>query len=126
MIRRTDSTSWDVPGGRINHHEDPQQALLRELREELPGITNISIGPLLYADKTDFLLSNGHCLMLLCYRVDAKLPAPIKLSQEHSTARWIELSLPRTIKTSKPIASAVIIALCSSLSQANFDTSVVL
>lgn len=35
LLVKEDSEHWDLPGGGIEHHEDPENALVREVREEL-------------------------------------------------------------------------------------------
>lgn len=54
--------AWGLPGGLIGEHEQPPEALARELREEL-GVSAI-IGPLLCANTN----LSGHHLTLF-YRV---------------------------------------------------------
>lgn len=81
----------DLPGGRLEPGETPVIALTRELSEELPGIGNIEIGELvgwhLYPDYQ----SKGTDLMIMIFHVEAWIPDPIALSEEHDLAEWLSI-----------------------------------
>ena len=90
ILKRQDSDGvvfWDMPGGRINDDEDIENALHRELEEEL-GVTGASIGELLTAFNLPNYYRDGHGLMLLYYRVSVPVFA-IKLSDEHIDYKWV-------------------------------------
>lgn len=53
LCRGIGSTSWDLPGGRLNKDEDPQTGLRREIKEEL-GIEVILKEPFYTCVKHDF------------------------------------------------------------------------
>jgi 8-oxo-dGTP pyrophosphatase MutT (NUDIX family) len=86
----------DLPGGRIDDVETSRAALLRELAEELPGIRNVRIGPLLGCERVADL-RDDLSLFLVAYQVDADLPEPIALSAEHSHAEWLPLELAEQV-----------------------------
>jgi 8-oxo-dGTP pyrophosphatase MutT (NUDIX family) len=110
LLKRVDYDKWDMPGGRINKGELPHDALLRELIEELPGITNIKIGAVIHAEPQDFTLPNGKQLMLLFYPVTATLPILLKSSAEHNEIRWINKASIVNLPLQKPIKTATELA----------------
>ena len=73
---------WEFPGGKIEPGEMPEQALAREIREELDA--EIAVGEKLMQveyDYPEFHLSMG------CYRC-AVLSGSLTL-KEHESARWL-------------------------------------
>lgn len=81
----------DLPGGRLEPGETPVVALTRELSEELPGISDIEIGDLIGWHLYPDYQSKGTDLMILIFHVEARLPVPIELSEEHDFAEWRSL-----------------------------------
>jgi 8-oxo-dGTP diphosphatase len=81
---------WDVPGGRIDENETIQEALLRELDEELPGIINPRIGNLIDAYRIPGSIKDDMGLVLLFYAVEADFPEKITLSSEHTEYEWLD------------------------------------
>ncbi|MGB4759438.1 MAG: NUDIX hydrolase [Candidatus Saccharimonadales bacterium] len=80
---------WDVPGGRIDDNESIEQALLRELKEELPSHSNPRIGELLNAYRIPGSIKDDLGLVLLFYRVDIDIADAIALSDEHTDYEWV-------------------------------------
>lgn len=79
---------WDIPGGRIDGDESPEETIRREIAEELPGTTDIHIGrPLGEARIPEVTFPDGSGLLLLYRQVSAVVPPG--LSDEHTAAEWV-------------------------------------
>lgn len=87
--RSGDREFWDAPGGCINEGEEIEQALVRELSEELPSLKMNGIGSLLSAYALTRDIKDDISLTLLFYRVNAHFSDKIELSDEHSEYRWM-------------------------------------
>lgn len=73
---------WEFPGGKIEPGESPQQALFREIREELD--TNIEIGELIGTVEYDYPTFHLSMDCFWCTVVDGKL-----ILKEAQEARWL-------------------------------------
>ncbi len=73
---------WEFPGGKIEPGETPQQALVREIEEELK--TEITVGPLLKTVEYDY--PKFH-LTMHCFLCEVE-KGHLTLT-EHEAARWL-------------------------------------
>ena len=73
---------WEFPGGKIEPGESPQQALIREIREELD--TDIEVGELIGTVEYDYPAFHLSMDCFWCEVVSGNL-----VLKEHEAARWL-------------------------------------
>lgn len=74
--------SWEFPGGKVEENETPQEALVREIQEELD--TEIEIGELL--DTVEYDYPKFH-LSMDCFI--CKVKSGDLVLKEHEAAQWL-------------------------------------
>ena len=82
---------WEFPGGKIEAGETPQEALAREIREELA--TEIKVGDLIYTIEYDY--PNFH-LSMDCFWADIKSGELTLLEAED--AKWLTKDTLRSVQ----------------------------
>ena len=81
---------WEFPGGKIEENETPQETVVREIREELDAVVEVSqYGVSVEYDFSDFHLSMD---CLFCSLKEGK----IRLL-EHEAAKWLRLNELRQV-----------------------------
>lgn len=74
---------WEFPGGKIEPGEAPQQALVREIREELE--TEIRVGDLIDTIEYDYPTFHLSMDCFWCEIVEGSLEL-----KEHEAAKWLD------------------------------------
>lgn len=73
---------WEFPGGKIESNETPQEALIREIREELE--TEIKVGKLLHTIEYDYPEFHLSMDCFIC-----KIKSGDLVLKEHEAAKWL-------------------------------------
>lgn len=73
---------WEFPGGKVEEGETPEEALVREIKEELDA--DIKVGSLL--DTVEYDYPEFH-LSMKCYVCE--LTSEEVVLKEHEAARWL-------------------------------------
>lgn len=82
---------WEFPGGKMGTGESPQDALLREIREELSA--EIEVGKLITTVEYDY--PKFH-LTMHCFKCRVKTGKLTLL--EHEAAKWLDRETLDTVK----------------------------
>jgi len=76
---------WEFPGGKIEENEKPEEALVREIQEELDTI--VEVGD--FIDQIEYDYPNFH-LSMKCYFCTVKKGNLVL--REHQDAKWLTLN----------------------------------
>jgi ADP-ribose pyrophosphatase YjhB (NUDIX family) len=89
LLIRHKKGHYEIPGGRIDDDENFEQTIIRELEEELPGTTSVSLGELIGASRVHRDIEEGVSLVLLYFVVHAKVLDTPVLGEEHDSCHWV-------------------------------------
>ncbi len=82
---KTLAGAWEFPGGKVEPGEDPIDALIREIREEL-GVS-IAVGQeIVGPDEGEWPIHQGHRMRVWTATITQGVPAPL---EDHDELRWL-------------------------------------
>jgi len=87
---------WEFPGGKVEAGEHPEEALRREIREELNA--ELQVGRRLNVSSTDVA---GTLIELSCYRCTFVSEVPTS-STDHDELRWLKTTELAEIDWARP------------------------
>jgi mutator protein MutT len=88
LLLRNHRGEWELPGGRLDCRESPEEALAREIQEET-GL-KATVGSLV--DAWVFLVTPRKRVVILAYACRSKERDAIRTSPEHRVGAWLPLA----------------------------------
>lgn len=80
LLVKENSDKWDLPGGGLDHGEEPEDGLRREILEELGVIDGVHIGKII-VQKSFWLEDKQAYLMWIVYEVELENIAMLQLGE---------------------------------------------
>ena len=94
VLLRNEREEWELPGGKLELSESPEQCLAREIEEEL-GLT---IEPRRLLDSWVYSIVPGVHVLVLSYGCSETSSNEAQLSDEHKELRWFPLGEVDSLK----------------------------
>ena len=88
VLLRNERDEWELPGGKLEVGESPEQCLVREIGEEL----QLEIEPESLLDSWVYTIVPGVHVVVLAYGCVEKSGGEAILSDEHLEMRWMPLA----------------------------------
>ena len=86
LLLRNERDEWELPGGKLEHGEDPVVCVAREISEET-GWT-VTVGPIL--DAWQYHIRDGVDVLVVTYGCHVDADSPVQASSEHKEVRLFD------------------------------------
>ena len=94
ILLRNERNEWELPGGKLELSESPEQCLVREIAEEL----QLAVEPESILDSWVYTIASGVHVVVIAYGcVESSRDVAI-LSNEHKELRWFPLAEIDTLR----------------------------
>lgn len=97
ILLKNERDEWELPGGRLEEGESPEECLIREIHEEL-GLS-CSISNLINVWVYEVL--EGRHVLIVTYLCKCTDELNVKISDEHSEFNWFRIAEIETINMPK-------------------------
>jgi mutator protein MutT len=88
LLLRNDRGEWELPGGRLDDGETPEEALAREIQEE----TGLSATVTSLVDAWVFQVTPRKSVLILQYACRLNGGRSVSISHEHNQHAWLALA----------------------------------
>jgi 8-oxo-dGTP pyrophosphatase MutT (NUDIX family) len=88
ILLRNERDEWELPGGKLELSESPEQCLTREIAEEL----QLAIEPETILDSWVYTIVPGVDILVIAYGCVESSQDEAVLSDEHKELRWFPLA----------------------------------
>lgn len=103
---RTYNNYWQLPEGKLEQNENPNQALLREIYEEL-GV-KIKTSKFIDINHNTIRIENDNCLVIrMIFTTKLRRMNNFALSHEHMAYRWFNPNKPTKLKLAPGVLNAI-------------------